>query len=162
MAVPSSGTITMLGIAQERLYGTYGGGSVGNPILSNDLVNGGGFNSFPALNSNSPTLPSTSNPLLLNAWYEYDQDATSGCTGFLTNTNPRNACNISSSNTSYYHDGSGLYPVTGDKVYSDFDCTNLASGGTRRVFSSSGTGLGTYTVQFAFPNNGVVTGISIC
>jgi hypothetical protein len=41
MAVPSSGTLTMLGLAQEALYGTYGSGTITSPIHMYDLVNGG-------------------------------------------------------------------------------------------------------------------------
>ena len=33
MAVPSSGVLTMLGIAQERKFSTYGTGTISNPIL---------------------------------------------------------------------------------------------------------------------------------
>jgi len=41
MAVPSSGTLTMLGLAQERKYGTYGSGTISFSILMTDLINGG-------------------------------------------------------------------------------------------------------------------------
>ena len=74
MAVPASGTLTMLGIAQERKFSTYGSGVFANPILMTDLINGGGLNSFPALNVNSPSKPNTSTPHSMSEWYGYDQD----------------------------------------------------------------------------------------
>ena len=70
MAVPDSGVLTMLGIAQERKFSTYGTGSFTNPILYTDLINGGGLNSFPALKTSCNTTPTYS----LNSWYGYDQD----------------------------------------------------------------------------------------
>ena len=63
MAVPSSGILTMLGLAQERKWNTYGSGPpIAHPILMTDLINGGGLNSFPALNTLSPYKPNTSTP----------------------------------------------------------------------------------------------------
>mgnify|MGYP003644552287 CR=1 FL=1 len=75
MAVPSSGILTMLGLAQERKWNTYGSGPpIAHPILMTDLINGGGLNSFPALNTLSPYKPNTSTPHAMNEWYGYDQD----------------------------------------------------------------------------------------
>lgn len=56
MAVPTSGVLTMQGLAQEALYGTYGSGTITSPIRLYDLVNGGNTNgsgnSYPAVNQN--------------------------------------------------------------------------------------------------------------
>ena len=70
MAVPDSGVLTMEGIAQERKFSTYGAGTISNPILYTDLINGGGLNSFPALKTSCNTTPTYA----LNSWYGYDQD----------------------------------------------------------------------------------------
>ena len=60
MAVPASGILTMLGLARERKLGNYNStGTLFYPILMTDLINGGGLNSFPALNVNSPSKPNT-------------------------------------------------------------------------------------------------------
>ena len=75
MAVPSSGTLTMLGLARERKLGNYFSSvTLFYPILMTDLINGGGLNSFPALNVNSPSKPNTSTPHSMSEWYSYDQD----------------------------------------------------------------------------------------
>ena len=75
MAVPSSGTLTMLGLWQERAYGTYGSGAnAPHPYSLTDLVNGGGQNFIPALNTSSPSKPNTTAPHAMNEWYGYDQD----------------------------------------------------------------------------------------
>tara|TARA_R110000744_G_C19043866_1_gene526993 strand:+ start:51 stop:596 length:546 start_codon:yes stop_codon:yes gene_type:complete len=71
MAVPNSGVLTMEGIGQERKFGTYGTGNLTGEITYSSLINGGGDNSFPALNTcaGNPT-PTYS----INSWYGYDQD----------------------------------------------------------------------------------------
>ena len=56
MTVPLSGILTMEGLAQEALYGTYGTGTITSPIHMYDLVNGGNSagsgNSYPVVNQN--------------------------------------------------------------------------------------------------------------
>ena len=75
MAVPGSGAITMLGLARERLYGSYGSfTAIPYPITLFDLVNGGGANGFPALNT-CGVIPNYS----MASWYSYDQTASCGC-----------------------------------------------------------------------------------
>ena len=55
MAVPTSGTLSQLAMAQEALYATYGSGTVTGPISLYDMVNGGNTNgsgnSYPAINT---------------------------------------------------------------------------------------------------------------
>ena len=55
MAVPGSGTLSMKSIAQEALYGTYGSGTITNPISLYDMVNGGqangSGNNYPTVNT---------------------------------------------------------------------------------------------------------------
>ena len=64
MAVPSSGSLSMLDIAQEALYATYGTGSVTGPISMYDMMNGGNTkgsgNSYPSLNTSCDPHPGTS------------------------------------------------------------------------------------------------------
>ena len=60
MAVPTTGTITMLGLAQEVKFGTYGsGGLMPHAIKMSDLINGGGQNFFPAINTACLPNPAT-------------------------------------------------------------------------------------------------------
>ena len=68
MAVPSSGVLTLEGIAQEALYGTYGSGTITAPIHMYDLVNGGNSagsgNSYPTVNTACIPNPTTRNGVL--------------------------------------------------------------------------------------------------
>ena len=55
MAVPTSGSLSQLAMAQEALYGTYGSGTITGPISLYDMVNGGNTNgsgnSYPTINT---------------------------------------------------------------------------------------------------------------
>ena len=77
MAVPRSGEISMIALAQERLYGTYGDGRVSGQISLSDLVDGGNQGgsgeSYPELNTESRELPNTSGPKSFSSWRQYIQ-----------------------------------------------------------------------------------------
>jgi len=68
MAVPTSGVLTLEGIAQEALYGTYGTGVITPPIHLYDLVNGGDSagsgDSYPVVNEDCIPNPATRLPFI--------------------------------------------------------------------------------------------------
>ena len=132
MAVPSTGTLTMLGIAQERKFSTYGSGTISNPILMTDLINGGGNNSFPALNTASPAKPNTSTPHAVSEWYSYDQDAASGYAGNISGrseSSDNEACEGLDVETVVYKNGTSSTPAVGDYLFTNSGLsTNLVPG----------------------------------
>ena len=69
MAVPGSGTLSMLNIAREALYGTWGSGTITGPISLYDMVNGGNANgsgnSYPTVNTNCLPNPASRSSLQL-------------------------------------------------------------------------------------------------
>ena len=71
MAVPASGQLSQLAMAQEALYGTYGSGTVTGPISLYDMVNGGNTNgsgnSYPTVNTGCTPNPATRGSLQLTA-----------------------------------------------------------------------------------------------
>jgi len=74
MAVPTSpAVLTMKGLAQEVLYGTYGSGTVTGSIHMYDLINGGNSagsgNSYPAINTGCTPNPHTRTALTLATVY---------------------------------------------------------------------------------------------
>jgi len=131
MAVPSTGTLTMLGIAQERKFSTYGSGTISNPILMTDLINGGGNNSFPALNTASPAKPNTSTPHAVSEWYGYDQDG-SGYAGNISDrseSSTNEACEGLDVETAVYKNGTSSTPAAGDYLFTNSGLsTNLVPG----------------------------------
>lgn len=165
MAVPSSGVLTMVGIAQERLYGTYGSGVITGPIVMTDLINGGSIggsgNSYPSLNTSSPSKPNTSTPHAMNEWYSYDQDYAAYTAFYGTTTTSKflsSVCGISTTE-SYWHDGSFAMPVVGDSIYTNSSGTTAAAwsrykGAGTSYNSNSGFGLQV--------SSGVVTISTLC
>tara|TARA_B100000780_G_C21020619_1_gene409054 strand:- start:213 stop:698 length:486 start_codon:yes stop_codon:yes gene_type:complete len=132
MAVPVEGSLTLLAIAQERKFGTYGSGDIQQSVDLAGLLLTGGANGYPALNQNSPAKPNTSTPHAMNEWYGYDQDAAAPV-----------ACDrIELSYTSRYRSatdacGAEIYLVDGDaknpfgsKIYAlGTDCKEPADSG---------------------------------
>ena len=79
MAVPSSGAISLTGLAGEKLNDDYGDQDFDDVISLTDLVLGGNTNgsheSWEATNANSTSKPDTSAPHAMSEWYGYDHDA---------------------------------------------------------------------------------------
>ena len=77
MAVPTSGAISMLGLAQEAFYGTYGTGVIAEPIHLYDLVNGGDSagsgDDYPTVNSGCTPNPVTRSSTPLLQMYKYQE-----------------------------------------------------------------------------------------
>ena len=71
-------------------------------------------------------------PYKFSDWYGYDKDCAS-VTGFLAGSGQSGSsgiCNQLSSQTTYYHNGSGTYPVVGDIVYTNSAGTTPLNGGS--------------------------------
>lgn len=138
MAVPGSGAITMLGVAQERKYGSYGFGTISYPITMFDLLNGGGSNSFPALNGCPQTnVPSYS----MNGWYAYNQTATcSSCVLVYMGYDIADSTAACTGESNIYYSSANNPTApwfTGDPLYTNTTCTSIAGTG----WYSNGTGV---------------------
>ena len=127
MAVPASGQLSQLAMAQEALYGTYGSGSVTGPISLYDMVNGGNTNgsgnSYPTVNTACTPNPAnrTSNQLV----------------------DVRGAMGTSSPVTLYYNSNIGAASNlgVGDYLYTDSNLTTPAtSAAFYASFQPGGTG----------------------
>jgi hypothetical protein len=130
MAVPSSGSITMLGVAQERKYGAYGFGTISSPITMFDLLNGGGLNNFPLLNDCPQQQPPSYSMI---DWYGYNQTASCGtCNPIIlrfSDDNPFEAC-TNFKGFGYYTTAEDDAPwATDSPIYLDAACTNPAPNG---------------------------------
>ncbi len=101
MAVPSSGSITMYGLAREKHHDDYSTNqNILIPISMYDLVKGGDTNgsgvSYDVTTQASSSKPNTSAPHSMSEWYGYDHDAISG-TIYESSWSP--------SGTNYYTNG---------------------------------------------------------
>ena len=80
--VPSSGTLSMTGLAREKVYDNYSTSSTPTgPYSMHDLTQGGNSNgsgiSFESTNTAGPNEPNTSTPHAMSEWHGYDHDYTS-------------------------------------------------------------------------------------
>lgn len=158
MAVPSSGTLTMLGLAREKVYNNYSSTSTPTaPYSLYDLVRGGNTNgsgtSFPSTNTMSPSYPSSTTPYEMSDWYGYDNDyssLTSFSSGAVASTGNL-ACAQGAPTNTYYHDGSGSFPAVGDNVYTN-------------AFGTTALGNGTYKIStnYMVVSSGAVTQVNVC
>ena len=114
MALPSSGPLSMSAIAAEFDQG-----------FSNL--------SLYTFGSTLPTPTVTSNIELANDFYG---QSASSCTSFSGSEESREPCELDPEIT-YYHNGSGTYPVAGDDVFTDSSCSEALEGGSYKMASGS-------------------------
>ena len=146
MAVPTSGTLSLKAIAQEALYGTYGSGTITNPIYLYDLVNGGNSagsgNSYPTVNEDCLPNPAARLPVITTKPVSNvsSNSAQTGGTGIVS-TAPITLKGIEYSTSSTFASK-----------------TTITSGSGTADFNTSITGLSSttqyYTRAFAINNSG--------
>lgn len=112
MALPSSGPLSMQDIATEFSQG------------SSNM-------SLYTFGSTLPTPTVTSNIELANDFYG---QSASSCTSFSASEESREPCEMDPEIT-YYHNGSGTYPVAGDDVFTDSSCSTALGGGSYKMAS---------------------------
>ena len=133
MAVPSSGRLSMLGIRREIGNNNYSSSTTYANISLEDMSEG--INGTINTNNAIADRPNGANPHAMSEFYNYDHDASSGSslTSFASSgialSSPANVCNQSTFYT-FYHDGNGVLPTTGDTVYTS------SSGGSSNYLSS--------------------------
>lgn len=136
MAVPSSGSLSLFGIAKEVKLNDYNNTIPPSTftqyqatISLGQMSTSGG--NYPDINESNPSSdrPDGSTPHAMSEFYSYDQDLVPiGPAFYMTNSSvvgstAAYACNYIFGGTYYgsiyYHDGSGSTPVVGDTVYVD-------------------------------------------
>lgn len=130
MAVPSSGSLSMLDMAQEALYATYGTGSVTGPISMYDMMNGGNTkgsgNSYPSINTACAPNPEQS---LTNstAFTLYNSSYSNGLTVYMSGSTLTTGMTIYTNPCGGITIGAGNYWVEGANTCpDDAGCTYIA------------------------------------
>jgi hypothetical protein len=137
MAVPSSGTLSMLDIAQECKHGTYGSGSITGPISMYNLINGGNTGgavtsgeTYPSINSASTAHPLDANFVLLTTVVvNIGGEAPGACN---TSLQMHDNTSLNSAQTVYVRgdlDGTGKTNSTFSKQHQYYETTLTASVG---------------------------------
>jgi len=168
MAVPSSGSLSLRRIASEKVFDNYNitlDGLAQTTLCTTSLKDvstsgnsNGSTPSFDATNTNSSSYPNGTTPHSMSEFYGYDHNASSGpsLTSFSSslNSNFSGVCSASITAT-YYHDGSGSYPVGNDVVYSS------SAGGSSNYLSTGYYRLGNGKFMNV-GSNGVVFFVADC
>ena len=138
MAVPSSGLIRLSGIFSEINEDDYlSFNNDGETLRLSQMFDG----TWGTINTNSSSFPTNVNPDKMTEFYGYDHDATSALTSFNGSsgtTSSKSVCSQSLSAT-YYHDGSGTLPATGDNVYQDSSGDQALEDQYYRIYPGSGS-----------------------
>tara|TARA_R110000751_G_scaffold228312_1_gene329940 strand:+ start:145 stop:552 length:408 start_codon:yes stop_codon:yes gene_type:complete len=124
MALPTSGPLSMNDISTEFDQG------------SSNL-------SLYTFGSTLPTPTVTSNIELANDFYG---QSASSCTSFASSESParggaEEACELAAGAT-YYHSGSGTYPIGGDVVFGNSSCSVFLSSGSYKMGSGNVMSIG--------------------
>lgn len=124
MALPSSGQISFSDINTEL------GQSSDAQLSLNDAANG----NVATINTNSSNTPDSSAPHSISEWYSYDHSASGG--SGLTEFNAGGAffelfeaCGVQDNGGTFYHDGGGSLPTSGDRVFTDEEGNGQADAG---------------------------------
>ena len=155
MAVPSSGLIRLSGIfseINEDDYSSYN--NDGETLRLSQMFDG----TWGSINTNSSSYPTNVNPDKMSEFYGYDHDAEAAASftafsGSPGTTSSKSVCSQSVSGT-YYHDGTGSIPATGDNVYQDSSGDQALEDQYYRIQPTSG-GSTTYRILVA---DGAVSG----
>jgi len=92
-------------------------------------------------------------PYKFSDWYGYDKDC-SVLTSFTSAIAETGLSCTQTLNQTYYHDGSGTYPVANDTVYTNSGGTTTLANGTYRLDNNT-----RFTI---FGGSGVVSSVESC
>ena len=149
MVYPSSGEISLLGIAREKQNDDYTNtttlvGQNGNSpgTISLESASTSGNNHGPqvvmeATNTSSPSYPDGSAPYAMSEFYSYDHDA-APCSSFTYSNGVMKIvmlCGWSYTTNTGYHNGSGSLPTSGDNVYTNSGCSSVITNNRYRISS---------------------------
>tara|TARA_R100001463_G_C3533654_1_gene221825 strand:- start:62 stop:835 length:774 start_codon:yes stop_codon:yes gene_type:complete len=144
MAVPTSGTLSLLKLSKEKVLENYNSStSVTGGIHLSDLAKGGNESGSPTdydeTNNNSSSKPNEATPHSMSEWYGYDHDAAGGFNNpgsftFKFSTSASAACSASTVTVFvfYYQDWYKASPVTAPSpvdIYSNSSFASYAAAG---------------------------------
>jgi hypothetical protein len=155
MTVPSSGAISMLGLAREKVYSNYGAaGTPTAPYTMKDLAEGGNSGgsgvSFEATNTTAP-YPDDDTPHGMNEWRSYEHSAALPSFTLYYFSSKASDCSdvCSSSNTVtvYSNTATSAADIFANErtIYSDSAGTTLAASWWYAAGTSAGNNCGKWS-----------------
>ena len=140
MAVPATGPLSMKDMAQEALHGTWGTGTIINPISLYDLVNGGQLkgsgDNYPTVNENCLPNPATrgssvSYVEIKQVYKRVNTQVTGPFTHYISPSQASNAASMTSSTIIYSNSALttpvGEFGSSSSLVYWEQDATGLSN-----------------------------------
>lgn len=171
MAVPSSGSISLLGLAREKQNDSYtsttvmtgqNGQSPGSISLESCATSGNNNSTqvvMEATNTSSSSYPNSSTPHAMSEFYSYDHDAAARVAKSVYTTSVAKAvlaCGQTTNGTWYFPD---LTPAVNDQVYTSSTGSGTPSAGN---YSYKNIGSGTTDYRFTVNSSGVITAVASC
>ena len=171
MAVPSSGTLSLIGLAREKQNDDYTdttamAGTNQNPgSISLESCATSGSNHSPqvvmeATNTSSPSYPNGTTPHAMSEFYSYDHDYVARVGKYVYDTAVAKgvfACAQTVSSTQWYFPDAS--PASGDQVYTSASGSGTPSAG-KYGYKNIGTGDTDY--WFEVNSSGVITSVTAC
>ena len=152
MAVPDSGQLKLRGIRRELGNNDYNSTATYSNISLRSMSIGGNGEINTA--NGADQRPNASAPYAMSEFYGYDHDKVAVA---AFSANPSSVANSqicgNTPNTTYYHNGSGTNPTTGDTIYTNSAGTFKATAGFLALSTSSGIQIN---------SSGVVSGTYTC
>jgi len=177
MAVPSSGSISLLGICREKqnddytdttaIQGGQGGNVVGgNGTISLESCATSGSNHGPqvvmeATNTSSSSYPNGTSPHAMSEFYSYDHDFVALSAKYVYTTGvPKGlfACSQTTTTTWYFPDST---PAVGDQVYTNSNGSSPPSAG-KYGYCAVCLSNGSTDYWFEVNSSGVITSVTAC
>ena len=173
MAVPSSGSISLLGLAREKQNDSYtnttvmtgqNGQSPGSISLESCATSGNNHSPqvvMEATNTGSSSYPNSSTPHAMSEFYSYDHDAVVLSTKRVYTTSvpkPVFACGQTTTTVWYFPDSS---PAVNDQVYTNSNGSSPPSAGNYG-YCNACVSNGTTDYRFTVNSSGVITAVASC
>lgn len=157
MAVPSSGTLSLIGLAKEKVHDDYSSGSSISGLIPLKFVTVGGQGgsqqeTYDSTNTGSASYPNNDQPYGMSEFYGYDHDFVALSTAYRTASSyakPLAACNQTTDTQIWF---SGSFS-NGSTVYTNSAGTTTLAAGNYGYGSSGGSASSRFTTNAS----GVVT-----
>ena len=169
MAVPGSGTLSLLKLAKEKAYDDYNSGTSwppsgvsGSGINLHELTVGGQAHAatytFEATNTASASYPNSSTPYKMSEFYSYDHDFVGSTTSYRTDSGVKFNVLCASNTTAAIYTVGAI--ANGSTVYTNATRTATLAAGKYGWHVNSNSTQSTH--RFETDGSGVVSNLASC
>lgn len=159
MAVPSSGQLSLRGLANEKVNNDYNNGAALTNISLSDLTRG--FSPYDLTNTESASYPDSAYPIEMSDWYSYDHDFIATIQISPKQRNAFDACQYLGNLNTAWVTLAGSTLAVNDIIYTDAAKTQKIEGG---FYKYDATKVIQVEVDIGLPpvNTGKIIAITTC